>query len=409
MILCCFGFSKQFIQEKITWLEEDVQRRLVFVDDAVSQVDHPQVKTYLLESPLQIHSIATRIAEDAVLFPLEIINKSDSPLFPNFQETLLEKHRLASLLLSDAADFGCSVAQNAKQNLSKPFRLIQDLKGAFDGIPAILVGAGPSLEKDAPHIASFQNKALIFAGGHGLEKIPCKPHFGAILDKNPLPFSPKHPEIPLFFQARAHPISWEGERILAPESHFSFLNFLSQDFSSFDSGWTVGNFMAQLATFLGCNPIICSGMDYCYSGNKKYAFDVSESEEDQPDWAAAVSWMKDLAAKNPEVEFLKTSGGHSYFPECELTELQLKEMPNLKIGQALSKTRIHEPISFSPWKEALQRKEDSIYEELLLPLWKLWRPVFAREYKPSESEEKMEIHKKLFFEQVLQEHLNAIN
>lgn len=398
MILCCYGFSPQLIQEKLHWLEEDVQRRLVFVDEAVHQVDHSQIRTYLLESPVQIYSIANRIAEDSVLFPLEIINKTDSPLFFHFQETLTEKHRLCSLLLSDAADFGCMAVKNAKKNLSKPFRSLRDLKGAFLGIPAILVGAGPSLEKHAQHL---QNKALLFAGGHALEKIPCKPHFGAVLDKNPIDFTPKHSDIPLFFQARAHPLEWEGERILAPESHFSFLKIDPMDF---ESGWTVGNFMAQIACFLGCNPIISVGMDYCYDGNKKYAFDTSTSEDMQEDWIAAVSWMQDLAKKNPEIQFLKTSGGINYLPECDLKEL--KQIPNLeeKVNLALTK-KIYEPISFTLWQEALQRKEDSIYEELLDPLWKLWRPVFEREYKAEE----IEVHKRLFFEQIIKEHLNALN
>lgn len=342
-----------------------------------------------LYTPLHIEKVATEVARQAALLPLEIVEENPTPLFPYFKQLLEARHRAASLQLSDAADFGCSLVRNAKANLSRPFRSLLDLKGAFQDVPAILVGAGPSLEENGHLLGNFANQAILFAGGHALKKIPCTPHFGALIDKHPPEFSFSHPEIPLCFQARAHPdhfIGQSGEALLVPDSHFAFI---SGDL--FDGGWTVGNFMAAIAVYLGCNPIVCVGMDYCYREGRKYAFEGEVSHcETQDDWLMSVSWLEELAKKHPEKTFLNASRGLKYFTSCRLEELSFKERP--------IKEMIHRAIAKLPIQAATIESTD----ELLYPLWKIWEPVFAR--AGDFSEEQMKIHQKLFFEQVIHEH-----
>ena len=394
MILCSFGFSKDLFEKKLSWLEQDSKRSLVFVGDKLPNIIHPQVKLYPYKSPLQLFPIAAQIAESALFLDIEVLNTSKSCLFTQFQTHLLEQKRIKTLLLSDAADFGRQAYKNAKVNLSRPYLRIEELKGVFKDIPAVIVGAGPSLEDHADHFTDLSKKALVFAGGHALEKIPSKPHFGAILDKIKPSYIPKTKDIPLFSSLRGYPIEWKGERILVPESHLSFLNTLSNS-PSFESGWTVGNMMAQIALFLGCNPIISVGIDYCFKEGKKYAYDLYEPEESQADWAAAIWWMQDLAKKNPETKFCKTSGGKEYLPEFDLNSLQTISIPKLP------KTPKQNPLSFSCWEESLKNKDAIVKEELLDPLWSLWKPVFEREF----GSHQMEIHKELFFDQVVQEYL----
>ena len=108
--------------------------------------------------------------------------------------------------------------------------------------------------------------------------------------------------------------------------------------------------------------------------------------------------MRDLAKKHPQVQFLNASGGEKYFPECKLEEL---EMPDLDI--VLKKGTLYEPICFDAWKESLLEDGEEIFE----PLWKTWQPVFAREHRGNKKA--MEIHKALFFQKVIKEHLDAIS
>ncbi len=432
-MICSFGLSAQFYRDSLKWLDEHPQRRLVFVEDREIPVDpilqnDPRVRIYQIESPLQIEKFASEIAWQSVFFPLEIVSNSESVLFPFFKETLENKHAAANLQLNDAADFGCASILNAKTNLSRPFRSILDLKNAFQNIPAILVGAGPSLEKNGHLLKKFSSKAILFAGGHAIEKIEQKPHFAVLLDKTHVLSSPRYKNIPLCFQARMHPDNFsffQGDALLAPDSHFPFLNFLSGDKDLFESGWTVGNFSSALAIFFGCNPIICVGMDYCYQEGRKYAFEGSLEEKGlipaldrngnsvltQTDWLMAISWMKDLSKENPKTTFLNaTEGGMEYFPCHRLEDLDLEEIPNLqeKINKAIGKAKISSAPKWPLWKEVF--RESGFQEEFFLPLWQLWKPIFARETDPYpiSFEDKMKIHRALFFEQVIQEYLNVL-
>jgi hypothetical protein len=250
------------------------------------------------------------------------------------------------------------------------------------------------------------------------------------MDKvRPLDFLP-YPDIPLCFQARMHADNFglsNGEALLAPDSHFSFLNFLSGDSELFDGGWTVGNFSAALAAFFGCNPIVCVGMDYCYKNEKKYAFDEKCSEEGlilsqdqsgntvwtQSDWLMAISWMEDLAKRYPENTFLNaTEGGMKFWSSCKLDELDFLSLPHLQetIASKIAKLQIRSSSRVQEWKKLLLQKNEQLEEELLLPLWKIWEPIFAREIdsNPISFEEKMKMHRAIFFEQVIQEHLDVV-
>lgn len=315
--------------------------------------------------------ITSKIAKQAALLPLEIVEEQPTAAFEKFKQMLEAKHRLASLILSDAADFGAGVARNAKINLAKPHRSLLDLKNALKGIPAVLVGAGPSLEENG-HL--LPEHAIIFAGGHALQKLKRAPHFGALIDKNPLEFT--NTGFPLCIQPRVSPV--DGEILMAPDSHFPILG------ETFDGGWTVGNFMAAIAVYFGCNPIICVGMDYCTRAGKKYAFD-DRIVDSQEDWLASVEWLKNLSKNHPQTTFLNASKGLQYFTPCNLRELKFEAKP------------IHDIIRKAI--ESVEIKTDVFSAETMLPsLWEIWEPVFAR--AGDFSEKQMKMHQDLFFEQV---------
>ena len=63
-------------------------------------------------------------------------------------------------------------------------------------------------------------------------------------------------------------------------------------------------------------------------------------------------------------------------------------------------------------QEAADFEEEVAYEQLLGPLWQSWRPVFERELALDPhrigQEQKMELNKILFYQQVIQEHLDAL-
>ncbi|HSX13310.1 MAG TPA: 6-hydroxymethylpterin diphosphokinase MptE-like protein [Chlamydiales bacterium] len=323
-------------------------------------------------SSFHIEMITSQIAKQAALLPLEIIEEEPTSQFPVFKQILENKHRAASLCLSDAADFGASVVQNARVNLAKPHRLLFDLKNAFSGIPAILVGAGPSLEENG-HL--LPEGAIIFAGGHALKKISRSPHFGAIVDKNSLDFSQF--DFPICMQPRAYPI--EGDILMAPDSHYPVMG------ETFDGGWTVGNFMAAIAVYFGCHPIVCVGMDYCTRDGKKYAFEETKVEP-QEDWIMSVAWLENLEKNHPETTFFNASNGLQYFTPCKLEDFSFEKKP---IGEI-----IRDRLS-----KVKRQTSEFDATSMLQPLWQIWEPVFSR--AGNFTEEQMRIHRDLFFQQVL--------
>src|SRR5207237_8873071 len=99
----------------------------------------------------------------------------------SFDDVLQWKERAAHLQLSDVADFGILAVQNTVQNRCVPYKNGLALKDKFLNIPVLIVGAGPSLEKEAHLIEKFNG--LIFAGGAALNVLTLEPHFAAGIDK----------------------------------------------------------------------------------------------------------------------------------------------------------------------------------------------------------------------------------
>jgi hypothetical protein len=446
--LCAFGLSASLYAQARPWLDADSKRRLVFIedrpdalaqlkreDDAIVLLNDQRVKLYLLETPLQLEPFAKKIAWSAVFLKMEILDVSHSPHFAPFRELMESTHLAADLLLSDGADWGCSAIRHAKKNLARPHRLSADL--SFPNIPAVIVGAGPSLEKNGKLLERFQNRALILAGGNALDRLPFSPHFGAAVDKEEPLLRISFPMAPFCFQARMHPKNFalaKGEAILVPEGHFSFINWLAGEEPLFDGGWTVGNFLTALAVQWGCNPIVLVGMDYCYSGKKKYAkgpdaaisslVETVNSEGrsvlTQRDWLMAVRWTEELAEKHRDRLFLNASeGGVRCLSPVKLQDLAWKEIPDLRatVSCAIERAPVRSsPDRWAEWEGSLRRCADLCnkyleadfegeiaYHLLLQPLWTIWKPVFEREIVRD-----MRLNEILFYQQVIQEHLDAL-
>jgi hypothetical protein len=76
----------------------------------------------------------------------------------------------------------------------------------------------------------------------------------------------------------------------------------------------------------------------------------------------------------------------------------------------IQKLKRKESSRWGEWQESLQRasamdREEEIVSQLLLqPLWRIWKPIFERE---DASEMALQIHRMLFLQRILQEHLDV--
>ncbi len=413
--VCIHGWDETLYREALGWVDE--KRRVAFVSEKQRESEDTRVKIYVLESPLQMEKLIKQIAWSAVQRKMTVIGEGA------FKEKLERCHLAADLILSEAAYYWVGAMGNARKN-NQTYRRGMDLKGVFADVPAVIVGAGPSLEKNGHLLREFEKKALLFAGGNALNTIDVAPHFAAAIDgEAPYRQFKMHPfsETPFCYQSRMNGENFSlihGERILFPDSSSDAINWLYEE-EAFDGGWTVGNFLTAIAVHMGCSPIIFVGMDLCYLHQKKYAQMDAHLPDGlvrvgdvltQRDWLMAAKWTEELAK------------GHVFL---NATEGGILSLPSVKLETALAacttewdlRKWVHEAIQNLPlkkgtkrWKEwdaSLRRLQkgkehfeaEIVYQKLLFPLWQIWQPIFEREVR-----QELKLHQVLFFQRVLEEH-----
>jgi hypothetical protein len=188
--------------------------------------------------------------------------------------------------------FGEAFFHNFYRNLlelSKAY-LGDKLYGKFNGIPAIICGAGPSLDNSLPLLKELKDRALIFAGGSAMNAIntfDVLPHFGVGIDPNlgqyvRLMMNQAY-EIPFFYRNRIFPEALQsihGPRLFIlgtgghPISKWIEEQFGVKESTSVSEGYNVTNFSLSLANALGCNPIILVGVDLAFTHKNAYATGV---------------------------------------------------------------------------------------------------------------------------------------
>lgn len=467
--LCIWGLKLELYAELVFWLDESRLRRIVFIletaeeiaslnknADAFLLLNDCRVKIYPFESPLLLESLAKKIAWQAVFLKMKIMEvQLGSSYFEAFSKQLHHYHLGADLILSDAADCGFSLFQNIRSRIRGPTRSALHLKNVFSSIPAVIVGAGPSLEKNRALLKSISEKGLILAGGTALNVLDFPPHFGASIDAH-APYSQfkqqRFSEVPFCFQSRMNADNFSlihGEALLAPDSHFSYINWLDGEEESFDGGWTVGNFLTALAVHWGCNPIVFVGMDFCYHLDQKYVdFEPEKGEKlhfvegvwTQRDWLMARQWTQELAKKREDRTFINaTEGGMGLSLPIETKKLKEIDFGSKKGVSSLVHQAIHSlphlsssSVRWDIWKKSLENcahickkmlssfedialdlhlEEEIVYEKFLSPLWNVWRPIFERELDLDPHQgiaDKLKLNQFLFFQQAIEEQLHVL-
>lgn len=333
------------------------------------------------------------------------------------------------LTLGYFQDFGMSGCSNLFSNFLKNFKikLLRDFKGSFQGIPAIICGGGPSLEKEIPFLRAVQDRALIFAGGSALNSLnyySIVPHFAGGVDKDAPEVRFKgqnRGEIPFIFTsnfAKDNLAKWDGPLILSGE------NSISEEVFNFfrggeESGWNVATFLVGAAVSLGCNPIFLVGVDlgfekerYASGVNDKIGFELIQVESKdgkiyftQRDWLAARNWLTRFAKNKIETSFFNLSDAalpietipkklsqdvkEEYFKtRVDLigkvhTLFQNKSDVNLSddIGYLALQKSLKSTLKLLKKREGVEKElqKEIAYICLLEPLWKLFGPIFNKQ------------------------------
>jgi hypothetical protein len=196
---------------------------------------------------------------------------------------------------------------------------VASLAGAFRGVPAIVVGAGPSLDRALGHLRDAQHHAIIVCVDTALRPLlraGVEPHFVVALDPGEanarhLWDLPPCDETFLVTEASMTPMALEPFRsrtfLFSVSDHqpWPWLATHGHSRGKLRAWGSVLTSAYDLALRLGCDPLVFVGSDLAFTGNQPYARGVVYEE----DWRRLGDWgvpldqhWRDVMALWPHLE-----------------------------------------------------------------------------------------------------------
>lgn len=409
-----------------TWLHDDCKRQLVFLEDDLSVLYHlfeTPLASALLEDPQATIRYSKDLTDDKQLsdwlcwdFVSKPIYVTALPSYMRYRTELVtelgnklgfDHHRLNEAV-EEYLDYGVSYFRNFYANvLSLHESYLGDgLFGQFANVPAVICGAGPSLQHALPLLGQLNGRALIFAGGSAINALNAagqQPHFGAGVDPN----SPQYQryitqsayEVPFFYRLRLNHQALQllhGPRLYLTgsggyQTAALFEAALGLEGEELDEGHNIVNFCTSIACALGCNPIIFVGLDLAYTGMKAYAPGVvhQDSVDEQHivtnsgidraavmrtdvhgkpiytlwKWIAESEWLSQFAAEHPDVTFLNCTGAGLGIAKVENREFA-RVIEEMALKQYDLEGMIWAAIQQSKLPEDTQDRLREVWEEL---------------------------------------------
>lgn len=377
------GKGRAYFQCK-EWLKKSPEKQLIFLEDdpglIASFLHFPEALEILSDLQVHLELFSKREEEIEALaqkFPVkrvEVSGLKSKKGLKNLKLKLLKKTALSHALHLDRLH-GYQPFKNFVRNL----RYLPDsfyangLKGAFKGVPAVVCGAGPSLQKSIEVLRGLEKRAVIIAGGSTLAALSSQgisPHFGMAIDpnleeyrrlKNSFAF-----ETPLLYSTRVHPGVFQtsngpfgymrsgigGIPELWMEEELGLLDPLIGDLLSSET-ISVTAICIAWAQFLGCNPILINGVDMAYTGNKRYALGVTDEEEMAFQAIDAEKSAADRILKRKDREGKSVFTAVRWIMESNSISLFAKQHPNVLFVNTTEGGIGFKGINYVPIEEAV--------------------------------------------------------
>ncbi|WP_447972117.1 6-hydroxymethylpterin diphosphokinase MptE-like protein [Nitrospira sp. Kam-Ns4a] len=273
-------------------------RAALFHQDLTTLLNDPRVHLVVGEDIPRLDFVLFRVAK--VMFTADRMHtvrcrasaKWDGAYYRRIAERVRERLTVLEINRNTIGHLGRRMLANTIENAHLTARMpgVARFAGLFKGCPAIIVSAGPSLEKNFELLREVKGRAVIIACDtvlrmlvpHGVMPdvtITADPHEATYRKFRDLPMDPDailvcHPaNYPDIFRTFA------GRRVTT-ETGSQMYRFLSRfwapkgrvDHRSQSSAHQAFNF----ATLIGADPIIFIGQDLCYYDNKKHAGNLTK-------------------------------------------------------------------------------------------------------------------------------------
>lgn len=288
----------------------------------------------------------------------------------NFIKEFIKYSRLHEINTNTSVFFAKDWLTNFFESLKQfpESAYLDNYKSAFDKIPAIIVSAGPSLNKNVHLLKDLKNKALIISAGSSvniLESRGVTPHFMVGVDggegESRIFNNVKSNEIYFAYTSSVH---YDGlKNYKGPKLYFKtnaleygtiFDKEMGVNTKDMCSGASVSNLAVDIAKMLGCDPIVLIGQDLSYPNLECYAQGaVLKDEQDNiikksverkdkmyvlekdiqgnlvhtiPSMISIKIYFEEFVKHNPDIKFLNgTEGG-----------LPIKGVENKPLGQIIN-------------------------------------------------------------------------
>jgi hypothetical protein len=405
------GEGEPYFQCK-EWLEGHEHRHIIFLEDepgaiasflyrpeSIEVLSHPRVHLELISKGRRRLPELQQIAESFPARKIDVVSlpSRKTPSFRSLRLSLLRKATITYGLHLDRLQ-GHRLFEHFVQNVKHLPRAFyaNSMKNAFKDTPAIICGAGPSLQAAIPYLREYQDKVLMIGGGSTLAALSSQgiiPHFGMAIDPNQEEFERLRNsfafEMPLLFSTRVLPTIFNtcngpfgymrtgigGVPELWLEEQLKLTDPLIGDHLTLET-MSVTSICLAWAQHLGCNPIFLAGVDLAYTGKKRYASGVAEEESFEDlemskgasdqivkrknrlgnpvytavRWVMESACMSHFAKKHPEIRFVNTTPDGLGFKHIPYHPLE--EMLQEHCSQPLHlRSRVAEAISRSPMPE----------------------------------------------------------
>lgn len=426
-VIYCYGVGLgHYYHAAKEWLYAERDRHLVFIEDDPRVIKRLlECKTgqeILLDQKVQLHYLKDMEAARVmfgwlswyfILLHLEVgaldyYSREKSERFMEVRLKLVHDCAQNSSLAGEYMRYGTTFFNNFYRNILKIAKSSHGNKlfGKFKGVPAIICGAGPSLKLNGHLLPELKEKALILGGGSSVNALlgqGVTPHMAAGIDPNPYQQSvisknTLH-DIPFFYRSR---IFCEAlSEVRGPRLYINgtggyqvsewFEKQLGVEDVVIEEGHNVINFLLDIATHLGCNPIIFVGMDLAYTGMKSYApgvvrkVKVEEKEIVKSahlssgaflrsdiygndvytlwKWIAESEWIGNFAKTHPRLKVLNCTEGGLGIPGVENMPLEEAAKRYLNVQHPLTQ-RVHTELQNASFGSEADKILKESFDEL---------------------------------------------
>ncbi|MGK5594152.1 MAG: 6-hydroxymethylpterin diphosphokinase MptE-like protein [Parachlamydiaceae bacterium] len=369
--LYCFGLGlgySYFVARN--WLQQNSHRKLVYLEDDLSLLK------LFLQTERASEVLSDKQVRLVVIDSQQIQNKGPKAI--DGAEVLIERCRTNYSITAlpsywkAKADFFRKVLQGVKTTLftysnrlleeihhdllAKNFyhKLVQisevkqldALHNAFVNIPSLVIGAGPSLEKELPKLKQLEDRALFFGAGSALNVLNThcvNGHFGAGVDPTSVQTSRVKTntafETPFFYTNRFSEDAFKhlhGTKVFTPQvPEKKWYHWFQEQLGIsnphlINTGFSTSNYCTSVALYLGCNPIIFLGLDMAFSEEAKYVSGVHAYPGDSHDVLDSLSKHPSNVITITNVEGRVFETTLTFLYESSWVTKQAKEHPNTR-------------------------------------------------------------------------------